>query len=116
MDGKIIPLATPIEAFNRKITEVSLKEPTGALFMRLGEPRVAVVTSEANSWYFVEQPSVINAYVDRLLIVEDGDAATTAVVISQLSLVDALSVKRALFSFFDNAAAKVAAVISPSKQ
>ena len=47
MDGSsVIKLSKPVEAFNRTIKEVALKEPTGALFMRLGEPRIGVATAD----------------------------------------------------------------------
>jgi hypothetical protein len=108
MDGTIIKLTTPVEAFNRNYAEIALREPSGALFMRLGEPRIGVVSSEGGG-YFVEQQQVISAYLDKLLSIDGEDAAAKSVVLAQLSLVDAIALKRALFSFFDSAAALAAA-------
>ena len=113
MDGTIIRLTAPIEAFNRQITTVALREATGALFMRLGEPRIAVVNGDGSGGYFVEQPQVISAYLDRLLSIEgDDDAAVKSVVLAKLSLVDAMALKRALFLGFEAAAATAAAGLS----
>ena len=110
MDGTIIKLTTPVEAFNRRYTEVTLREPTGALFLRLGEPRIPVLSGESGGYYFVEQAPIINAYLEKLVSVDDNnDIAVTSAVLSQISLADAARIKEALFRFFTVAAAQAAA-------
>ena len=100
MDGTYVRLTSPIEAFGKTYSEISLKEPSGALYMRLGEPRIAVLNAEGGGGYFVEQPTIISAYLDKLIMIEGDDAAAKSVVLSQLSLADAIAVKRALFLRF----------------
>ncbi len=111
MDGKIIKLVKPIEAFGRRITEIALKEPTGALFSRLGQPRIPIYNQSAGSGYFVERDDVITSYLEKLM---DMDFAETGVVLQQLSLTDMMELRETLFGFFDaaratSAGAKVAA-------
>lgn len=106
MASIIIKLDTPVEAFNSKIETIELKEPTGGLYARIGEPRLGVYNDKSGHGYFVEQPDVINQYLDRL--VDVGDSAATSVVLSSLSITDMKRLKGALFSFFDTAAEKAA--------
>ena len=109
MDGKIIRLTKPVEAFGKTYSEITLREPTGAIFSRLGQPRIAVVNSNAGSGYWVERDEVISAYLDRLV---QMDGAESVVVLQQLSLADSISLRAALFSFFDEALAKNAGATS----
>ena len=102
MDGKIIKLLTPVEGFDKPITEISLREPKGALFARLGKPRIPVVMTGGGSGYWVDREDVISAYLDALI--EPKDVA--AVVLQQLSLADMLRVREALFGFFQEAETK----------
>ena len=102
----IIKLDTPVEAFGRKIEDITLKEPTGGLYARLGEPRIGIYNEASKSGYYIEQRDVISQYLDRLIDV--GDAASNAIVLQSLSLVDTKRMKDALFSFFDTAAQKAA--------
>lgn len=104
----IIKLEKPVEAFGKVFDEITLKEPNGSLYARLGEPRVGVYNEATSSGYFIEQKDVIGQYLDRL--VDIGDAAATAAVLSSLSLVDMKRLKDALFSFFDEAALKAASL------
>ena len=106
MDGTIIKLTTPVEAFGKSFTELTLREPKGGLYARLGEPRIGIVNAEGGG-YLVEQPATISAYLEAL--VEGPDVAEKAVLLSQLTLADSLRLKRALFGFFEAAAAKAAA-------
>ncbi len=112
MDGTIVKLSKPIDVFGRTIKEVALKEPSGQLYMRLGEPRIGVATAESGSWYFVEQSQVINNYLNKLLVYDGVEDIPTEAVLSQISLVDAIALKRALWGFFDIAATKVVAASS----
>jgi hypothetical protein len=101
-----LKLETPVTAFGRSYDAITLKEPTGGLYARLGEPRIGVYNDKTNSGYVIEQPAVINQYLDRL--VDIGDAAAQTSVLSEMSLVDMKRLKDALFSFFDVAAQKAA--------
>lgn len=108
--ASIIKLETPVEAFGRKYDEIGLKEPTGNLYARLGEPRVTVYNEKSTSIYFIEQGDIIRQYLDRLVDIGVPDAAAQGAVISGLSLTDMRRLKDALFSFFDQAAQKAAAL------
>ena len=102
----ILKLDTPVEAFGRPVTEITLKEPTGGLYSRLGEPRIGVYNEKTGSGYFIEQRDIVGQYLDRL--VDVGDPTATPIVISSLSLVDMKRLKDALFSFFEKAVLKAA--------
>ncbi len=108
MASVTIKLEKPIEAFNRVHNEIILKEPTGGLYARLGEPRIGVYNDATSSGYFIEQKDVISRYLDSL--VDVGDAAATSIILSGISLVDMKRLKDALFSFFDEAVLKAAAL------
>jgi len=95
-----VKLTKPIEWFGRKLAEIELREPTGAEYVRLGDPRV-LVYSQTGAGYFVEQNEVIEQYLDVCIALDGGGAA----VMSQLSLQDAMAVKMELLGFFLAAAA-----------
>ncbi len=103
----IVKLETPVEAFGRLHEEIVLKEPTGGLYARLGEPRIGVYNEKTGSGYFIEQRDVIRQYLDRLVEI-DGEATAASVVMAGLSLTDAKRLQDALFHFFDAAARKAA--------
>ena len=94
-----IKLISRIERPSQKpITEVELKEPNGAMYVRLGDPRTPVFGA-SGSMYFIENAEVIGKYLDALLVHELGGD----VLMSLLSLDDAVAVKQRLLSFFDRA-------------
>ena len=69
-----------------------------------------VLSGESGGYYFVEQAPIINAYLEKLVSVDDNnDIAVTSAVLSQISLADAARIKEALFRFFAVAAAQAAA-------
>lgn len=111
MDGTIIKLTTPVEAFGESLSEIILREPTGKLFSRLGEPRIPVVNESAGSGYWVTRDEVITQYLEAL--VDIPDAAVKAVALQALSLPDVMSLRQALFDFFTAAAEKAAATRRP---
>jgi hypothetical protein len=106
MDGKIIKLSTPIDVFGRSVTEITLREPRGGLYLRLGDPRLLVSSSDRGG-YYVEQPEVIKAYLDAL--VEPVGSAEQLAIFTGLSLADQMRLKWELFGFFSKAAADAAA-------
>lgn len=105
---KTIKLATLVELFGKKITEIQLREPNGGEYVRLGDPRV-LVRSQTGSGYFVEQNDVIEKYLD-VCIENEGGAA----IMSLLTLEDAMAVKMEILDFFLAAAARTAARNSTS--
>lgn len=102
----LIKLDTPVTAFGQTYDAITLKEPTGGLYARLGEPRIGVYNDKSGSGYFLEQKDIISQYLDRL--VDIGDAAAQTSVLASLSLTDMKRLRDALFSFFDTAAMKAA--------
>lgn len=76
------------------VSEIRLKEPTGQLFIDLGEPRV-VVSNRDGSMVWAEIPETIKSYFDRCIDHEGG-----SVLLALMSLSDARKMKSALFDFF----------------
>jgi hypothetical protein len=99
-----VKLSKPVEVFGKCVGAVELKEPTGGLYVKLGEPRILVFNA-SGSGYWVENAETIGSYLDHLLIHDTGGE----VLMSLLNLEDAMAVKEALFSFFADAASRVAA-------
>lgn len=102
MPNVTIKLTKPIEVFGKKLGAIELKEPSGGLYVRLGEPRT-LVFNQSGSGYWVENASAIGAYLDQLIITEAGGEA----VMPLLCLEDSMAMKEALFDFFTSAAANV---------
>jgi hypothetical protein len=98
---EVVELANPIELFGKKVSTVKIKEPTGYQYSTIGEPRIMVHTGTGGG-YFVEQPAEINRYLEGCIDHEQG-----ADFLRLLSLVDAMTVKRALLGFFEGAEATI---------
>jgi len=95
MTVKTIKLDKPVTwPGGAPISEIRLKEPTGQMFIDLGEPR-ALVTNRNGSMVLSEIPETIKAYLDRCIDHEAG-----AAIVALLSLSDARKLKDALFGFF----------------
>jgi hypothetical protein len=90
----MIKLKKPIQWLNGSLTEIRLKEPSGQLFIDLGEPRV-IVSNRTGSIVWAEIPETIKSYLDHLIDHEGGGA-----LLAQMSISDAKKVKQALFDFF----------------
>ena len=104
MDGKHVKLSTPVEAFGKQYSELTLREPRASLYARLGEPRIAVMNGgQGGGGYFLDVHDTIRNYLEALIDI--GDAATAQSILAQLSLPDYLKLKNALLSFFLEAAA-----------
>jgi hypothetical protein len=86
----------------RQVTELVIREPDGKMYAELGEPRVLVY--KENGGYYVDNASVINAYMQRMIKHDLG-----ADVLNFLTLEDAKAVKEAVLSFFMAAEAKLLA-------
>lgn len=94
---EIVELAHPFDLFSKRIAAVKLKEPTGYHYAKYGDPRILVHTA-AGGGYFVEQPDVINKYLEACIDHDQGSD-----LIQMLSLEDSMEVKRTLLSFFEEA-------------
>jgi hypothetical protein len=98
-----IRLSNPFEWHGRPVEEIEIREPTGWEAATIGEPRI-LVHNAAIGGYFVEMPEVISKYLAKIVSHETG-----ADVFKLLGLEDMLKVKAALFDFFAQAEAKIAA-------
>jgi hypothetical protein len=101
MTSVTIKLDNPFTHANVLYESLTLKEPSGYLFIELGEPRIPVSQSNGGG-YWVEQPVAIKAYFERCLDHPAGVAA-----LAFMSLADAVKLKSALFDFFRAASASV---------
>jgi hypothetical protein len=95
-----IELVDAIQWHGQPLAAIELKEPTGAQYADLGEPRLIVRLADGGG-YWIEQPTVIRAYLERCIAHEGG-----ADLLSLMSLADAMRVKEQLIGFFTSAAAK----------
>ena len=95
-----VKLLAPFEHHGITIDTVELKEPSGALYAQLGDPRIAV--RNADGGYWVEQSDVVKKYLDRLIVHQDG-----TVLLSLMSLPDVMAIKEELFRFFAAAEGKI---------
>ena len=101
MPSVTVKLAMPIELAGRRLTEITLKEPNGGLYIKTGEPRTLVFNA-SGSGYWVEQVDAIKTYLEALIVHELG-----ADLVNLLSLEDSMTIKETLFDFFSVAAAAV---------
>jgi len=101
MPSTKVKLTKPVEFAGKHVVEVELKEPTGGLYIKTGEPRTLVFNS-SGSGYWVEQADAIKAYFEALIVHDLGGD-----LINLMTLEDTMLVKEALFDFFTVAAANV---------
>jgi hypothetical protein len=92
----IIKLTKPIEAYGEKVTEINLREPTGADLQKTGAP---FKTSEEEGITFQH----IDMAIVGKLIVQLGNLPAGSV--GTLSLPDFLACSRAINAFFGVSAA-----------
>jgi hypothetical protein len=104
MTTKTITLEKPVSLFGAQISEVRIKEPTGLQYLQLGDPRMPVSMGDGGG-YWIEQPKIIQDYLDRILDHGDGKTKDGGSLIALLSFADARAIKKALFDFFRPAAA-----------
>jgi hypothetical protein len=106
-ERKTVPLVRPFDIHGQTFRSLVLKEPTGGLYVKHGDPFITIWTA-SGSGYQVEQPDVIQAYLEELLVNDDGLLPGYSVV-NLLGVEDTMALKEALFSFFTEAAARRAA-------
>src|SRR5579863_5021330 len=97
---EVVTLAEPFELFGKRVTEITLKEPTGYQYSTIGEPRIAVMTATGGG-YYIEQPEAITKYLEACV-----EHETKSDVVKHLSLEDAQEVKQRLLGFFEAAGAR----------
>jgi hypothetical protein len=100
---KRIKLTKPFELHGRSVEEITLREPTGWEAATLGEPRL-IVANQNLGGYYVERDDVIAKYLEKCVDCPLGPNG----ILKVLSLTDLIKVKQALFSFFEEAEARIA--------
>ena len=60
--AKTIKLSKPVDFHGKPLAELELKEPSGGLYVKLGDPRVLVFNA-SGSGYWVERDEIIKAYL-----------------------------------------------------
>lgn len=103
----IVKLLAPFEHHGVTIDSVELREPSGALYAQLGDPRILV--RNADGGYYVEKDDVIRRYLDRSIVHQDG-----SVLLGLMSMPDVMQIKEQLFLFFVAAEAKIIALRAAS--
>jgi hypothetical protein len=101
---KTIVLEKPITLFGAQISEVRVNEPSGLQYLQLGDPRMPVSMGDGGG-YWIEQPKIIQDYLERLVDHGDGRSKDGGSLLALLSFTDARAIKAALFDFFRPAAA-----------
>lgn len=95
--SKTIDLIDPFVWHDKRVAQITIKEPTAGQAIRIGLPRI-IVRNNDGAGYFVEQIDAIRAYLDLLLSVDGGSA-----ILEVMSLADGMELKEALFGFFTDA-------------
>ena len=101
MTSKTIHLEKPFVLFDKQVTELEIKEPTGRQYADIGEPFVYIRNADG-AVYSVEQTDVIKSFLDVCIAHDSG-----AHILGLLSLIDFKKVKRALLDFFTDADAEL---------
>ncbi len=103
MNAANIDLVEPVAWFEKRLTRLVLKAPTGFHYMKFGEPRFLVRMSDGGA-YWVEKDDVISQYVAALLTL-DGSAQIDGgdAILRAISLPDVMQIRGALFDFFTDA-------------
>ncbi|HKI14342.1 MAG TPA: hypothetical protein VKA12_04930 [Roseiarcus sp.] len=101
--AKTVKLSKPVKFHDKLLDEIELKEPSGGLYVKLGDPRVLVFNASGSA-YWVERNETISEYLEACVAHEMG-----AHIINLLPLEDTMALKEELFGFFSDAAARRAA-------
>jgi hypothetical protein len=105
MNATTITLQKPVSLFGVEVREIRVKEPTGLQYLQLGDPRMPVSMGNGGG-YWIEQPKIIQDYLERVLDYGDGRSKDGGSLLALLSFADAKVVKQSLFDFFLPAAEK----------
>jgi hypothetical protein len=91
-----VPLKRPMTGAEGPVTSIELQEPSGSDYFMLGDPQTWV--RSAGGMALVDNDQAIKAYTERMIIKPDPLLA-----MAQMSLLDAIEVKRKVLSFFQDA-------------
>lgn len=94
-----VKLESPVEWFGKTLSEVTLREPTAGEFVDLGVIYLWGRTADGME-FATEKDSVIKAYLEKCLEVENGTA-----ILNLLTVRDGQKIKAALAGFFTPPAA-----------
>jgi len=97
VNTKTVKLTTPVEIFGKKVTEIQIKEPTGAQYLTFGDP--VFLVNSSGGLFQTEDREAVKKYLHACVEHESGEH-----LLHLLSLADARAVKEALLSFFANTA------------
>jgi len=92
--AKTVKLSKPVKFHDKLLDEIELKEPSGGLYVKLGDPRVLVFNASGSA-YWVERNETISEYLEACVAHEMG-----AHIINLLPLEDTMALKEELFGFF----------------
>ena len=108
---KTVKLSAPIVAFDRRYTELVLREPSGSLYLELGPLSQNFRSGEIES--SSDLPGVLLRYLERCVANVTDPAVAMAVILLDLSLEDGMRLRRTFGSFFGEAAERVMADDKP---
>lgn len=94
MAATTINLATPVELHGELITDVTIREPTGANYLDFGEPFV-IVGAKGGGVFRAENDDAIRRYLGACVEHKAG-----AHLLRLMTLEDARAIKTALLDFF----------------
>jgi len=92
-------LSSPFEAFGETVTSVEIREPRGADYLELGEPRIYSRTPDG-SIYAIHDMPVIKKYLERCVFKSDRRGERIPTVESFMSLADIRKATMVLLGFF----------------
>lgn len=88
-----VSLSKAYDVFDKKVSSIEVKEPTGSMLLIHGEPVEWVFTRDRNP-VRIENKEAIRAYLEAC-------CEPSIEVLSQLNVADFRAVKEALLGFFD---------------
>ena len=105
MKSVVIQLSEPLPWFSKTIEKLVVKEPSGALYLDLGEPRFFVRAADGTI-FPIEREDVVAKYLGQIVVYENGEHVDGGAVplLRALPLADTMALKGALLDFFVDAA------------
>ncbi len=97
MKKQTITLRQPVTLHDKRITELTFREPSGGQYLDIGEPRM-LARNVDGTLYWVEDREAIKRYVDACVDHEFGGP-----IIRILGLADAKLAKDTVLGFFTTA-------------
>lgn len=94
-----ITLQQPLTAHGKTITQIEVREPKASEFFALGDPQI-IGRNPDGTIYAVEDEQKTRAYIEKCVDIDP-------LLLSQLSLADAMNLKQVLFNFFLSARAAI---------